>query len=230
MIRGELRAVLSLLLIIAAAADSDRCFSNSSLEESLHAEWWQRVEKVQRDVSDAMGGAPWSWRELMRVLATSRDFLWLWTNNLPLLLVDQGLEVLNSAEVIGILATSEMLVGTNAQAYYQRDLDRMAQLQEKPRSRTHAELRRGLARRTLTVNGACSFNSNTSGICEDAMNVLGAATNMNIYVSPGGQPRSVALHSDGHSSFVVQTEGSKHWRVCTMQHVPNTPNPNPKYT
>jgi len=124
------------------------------------------------------------------------------------------MDVVVSDAVLRNFADESVPVGpTGAMGYFQGVSTQMSRTLEPTRPRTYRELQAGLSNSTMTLDYACSMNSNTSALCIATMETFGTGANMNIYMSRGGADRSVPFHSDGHSSFVLQTEGRKRWQI-----------------
>jgi hypothetical protein len=65
---------------------------------------------------------------------------------------------------------------------------------------------------TLLLQGLHTLHAPLVGLCREIVVELGHPVQANAYLTP---PRSngFAHHWDGHSSFLIQTEGSKNWQI-----------------
>ena len=66
---------------------------------------------------------------------------------------------------------------------------------------------------TIYFNTAGSMWPITGALCRIFMQCFGLPTNVNIYITPNGVPISVPPHTDRQDVIVLQTAGSKRWRV-----------------
>lgn len=66
---------------------------------------------------------------------------------------------------------------------------------------------------TIYFNAAGSLWPNLGALCRLTQYAFGIPANVNVYATPANVSVSVPPHTDRQDVFVMQTEGSKHWRV-----------------
>lgn len=81
------------------------------------------------------------------------------------------------------------------------------------RPTTWEEVSDALKGGTIYFNNAGSLWPNLGSLCRLASYTFGVPSNVNIYVTPPKSRISVPPHTDRQDVFVLQTEGSKRWRV-----------------
>jgi ribosomal protein L16 Arg81 hydroxylase len=67
----------------------------------------------------------------------------------------------------------------------------------------------------VVFNSAGGFIPKLAGVCLDAVNAFQLPIAINVYLTNVGQKTSAPPHTDKQDVFVLQTQGSKRWRVFT---------------
>jgi hypothetical protein len=85
----------------------------------------------------------------------------------------------------------------------------------------------GMARGTVVFNSAGAHIPKLAAVCVAALDTFGLPNCLNLYLSGSGLKTSAPPHTDKQDVFVLQTAGSKHWRVFSPPAPRNKPMADP---
>lgn len=223
---------ITVLFVSAKAPFIAKSASSNSIssEEEVASEMKESQKKENRYVPSSIisdfseetskGSAAW---DFFYSLGKSKTFIDKFWQKKPLVLrsdeifggwlkgaftVEKDLRLVGDSFISGYRTSDILRNGTKTDTW------QFVPLKDDPTRRTTWEqVECALKGGTIYFNTAGSLWPNVGALCRLAQESFGIPCNINIYITPPEMSVSVPPHTDKQDVFVLQTSGSKHWKV-----------------